>query len=134
MKQDHAVHDPHAPDPMDLARDQRQREEDEVRDAAAKLYAPACNDCADVEAVPGHPPEYWKCKSPQGEIHYTSPLTGQPTTKRVWEFCEGERSKTSEGCGPSGKWFRLKPVPVDGAGTDGPGPIPGTVGQPSIRP
>lgn len=125
MKPDHAVHDPHRPDPMDLSRARRQREDEEAQDSP-----PACIDCADVEMPLGAPPTHWKCKSPKGEIHHRSPVTGKPATKREWDFCEGERSKSSSGCGPTGKWFRLKPVPsIDLDTTDAP-PNPGPVVQP----
>lgn len=59
------------------------------------------------ESLPADP-NYWRCSAPQGSIRYLCALTGEEKIKRVWNFCEGERSESSTGCGQSGAWFEPK--------------------------
>lgn len=69
----------------------------------------ACANCLHVSNTQAKP-EFWKCAAPKGNIAYVNALTGKPDVKRVWNFCEGERSSSSTGCGEAGAWFEQRPA------------------------
>lgn len=73
----------------------------------AKALDRLCKDCQHVRNTEKEV-ALWKCAAPQGDIHFISPISGEPQVKRIWNFCEGERSATSVGCGPDGKWWEAK--------------------------
>lgn len=67
-----------------------------------------CSACRHAEYKKDENFEYWKCRAPKGDIHYFSMVDGKQHVKRIWVYCQGERSPSSTGCGTEGNWWEPK--------------------------